>query len=50
MTSIAPKTTRGAPKTGCPAFFGRGEIFSLFPSTLTDTFGKLHATTHYGFL
>jgi OFA family oxalate/formate antiporter-like MFS transporter len=32
------------------AFFGWGEIFSLFPATLTDTFGKLHATTNYGFL
>lgn len=32
------------------AFFGWGEIFSLFPSTLTDTFGKMHATTNYGFL
>jgi MFS transporter, OFA family, oxalate/formate antiporter len=32
------------------AFFGWGEIFSLFPSTLTDTFGKTHATTNYGFL
>lgn len=32
------------------AFFGWGEIFSLFPSTLTDAFGKLHATTNYGFL
>jgi MFS transporter, OFA family, oxalate/formate antiporter len=32
------------------AFFGWGEIFSLFPSTLTDTFGKVHATTNYGFL
>jgi OFA family oxalate/formate antiporter-like MFS transporter len=31
-------------------FFGWGEIFSLFPSTLTDTFGPLHATTNYGFL
>jgi MFS family permease len=31
-------------------FFGWGEIFSLFPSTLTDTFGKKHATTNYGFL
>ena len=31
-------------------FFGWGEIFSLFPSTLTDTFGKRHATTNYGFL
>jgi OFA family oxalate/formate antiporter-like MFS transporter len=31
-------------------FFGWGEIFSLFPSTLTDTFGELHATTNYGFL
>jgi MFS transporter, OFA family, oxalate/formate antiporter len=31
-------------------FFGWGEIFSLFPSTLTDTFGKEHATTNYGFL
>jgi MFS transporter, OFA family, oxalate/formate antiporter len=32
------------------AFFGWGEIFSLFPATLTDTFGKLHATTNYGLL
>jgi len=31
-------------------FFGWGEIFSLFPSTLTDTFGPKNATTNYGFL
>ncbi len=31
-------------------FFGWGEIFSLFPSTLTDTFGARHSTTNYGFL
>jgi MFS transporter, OFA family, oxalate/formate antiporter len=31
-------------------FFGWGEIFSLFPSTLTETFGTKHATTNYGFL
>jgi MFS family permease len=31
-------------------FFGWGEIFSLFPSTLTDTFGSRDATTNYGFL
>ncbi|HEX3952561.1 MAG TPA: oxalate/formate MFS antiporter [Stellaceae bacterium] len=31
-------------------FFGWGEIFSLFPSTLTDTFGTQNATTNYGFL
>jgi OFA family oxalate/formate antiporter-like MFS transporter len=31
-------------------FFGWGEIFSLFPSTLTDTFGATHATTNYGLL
>jgi len=31
-------------------FFGWGEIFSLFPSILTDTFGTKHATTNYGFL
>src|ERR1700730_15366394 len=31
-------------------FFGWGEIFSLFPSTLTDTFGTPYATTNYGFL
>jgi oxalate/formate antiporter len=30
--------------------FGWGEIFSLFPSTLTDTYGARHATTNYGFL
>ncbi|HUN48186.1 MAG TPA: oxalate/formate MFS antiporter [Stellaceae bacterium] len=31
-------------------FFGWGEIFSLFPSTLTDTFGAKFASTNYGFL
>ncbi len=31
-------------------FFGWGEIFSLFPSTLTDTFGTAHATANYGCL
>jgi oxalate/formate antiporter len=31
-------------------FFGWGEIFSLFPSTLTDTFGTRNATANYGFL
>ena len=29
-------------------FFGWGEIFSLFPSTLTDTFGMKNATRNYG--
>jgi oxalate/formate antiporter len=31
-------------------FFGWGEIFSLFPATLTDTFGARHATRNYGCL
>ncbi len=31
-------------------FFGWGEIFSLFPSTLTDTFGTRNATANYGCL
>ncbi len=31
-------------------FFAWGEIFSLFPSLLTDTFGTRNATTNYGFL
>ena len=31
-------------------FFGWGEIFSLFPSTLTDIFGERYATANYGFL
>ncbi len=31
-------------------FFGWGEIFSLFPATLTDIFGAGNATTNYGFL
>ena len=31
-------------------FFGWGEIFSLFPSTLTDTFGTRYATANYGWL
>lgn len=31
-------------------FFGWGEIFSLFPATLTDIFGTKYATTNYGLL
>ena len=31
-------------------FFGWGEIFSLFPATLTDTFGQRDATRNYGCL
>jgi len=31
-------------------FFGWGEIFSLFPATLTDTFGTRYATRNYGCL
>ncbi|KRH78063.1 MAG: oxalate/formate MFS antiporter [Ferrovum sp. 21-44-67] len=31
-------------------FFGWGEIFSLFPSTLTDTFGEKYASSNYGLL
>jgi MFS family permease len=31
-------------------FFGWGEIFTLFPSTLTDIFGARNATTNYGIL
>jgi OFA family oxalate/formate antiporter-like MFS transporter len=31
-------------------FFGWGEIYSLFPSTLTDIFGTDHATENYGWL
>jgi oxalate/formate antiporter len=31
-------------------FFGWGEIFSLFPATLTDTFGPHNATRNYGCL
>ncbi len=31
-------------------FLGWGEIFSLFPSNLTDVFGPEHATINYGFL
>jgi hypothetical protein len=31
-------------------FFGWGEIFSLFPSTLTDTFGTRNAKRNHGCL
>jgi OFA family oxalate/formate antiporter-like MFS transporter len=31
-------------------FLGWGEIFSLFPATLTDTFGDRFATANYGWL
>jgi OFA family oxalate/formate antiporter-like MFS transporter len=46
--------TRGSPVVfvvmSGVVFFGWGEIFSLFPSTLTDTYGTRHATSNYGFL
>ncbi len=32
------------------AFFGWGEIYSLFPATCGDFFGRKFATTNYGFL
>jgi OFA family oxalate/formate antiporter-like MFS transporter len=31
-------------------FFGWGEIYSLFPATSSDLFGKKYATTNYGML
>ena len=31
-------------------FFGWGEIFSLFPATLADTFGNAHVAQNYGCL
>ncbi len=31
-------------------FFAWGEIFSLFPATVTDTFGARYATTNAGLL
>jgi OFA family oxalate/formate antiporter-like MFS transporter len=31
-------------------FFGWGEIYSLFPSTVTDTFGAAYATTNTGLM
>jgi OFA family oxalate/formate antiporter-like MFS transporter len=31
-------------------FFSSGEIYSLFPATSTDLFGRDHATTNYGLL
>ncbi|HUK41898.1 MAG TPA: hypothetical protein VLX11_12655, partial [Candidatus Acidoferrales bacterium] len=31
-------------------FFGWGEIYSLFPATCGDLFGKKFATTNYGLL
>ena len=33
-----------------PRLVRLGEIFSLFPPTLADTFGSRNATTNYGFL
>ncbi|GAA2423036.1 oxalate/formate MFS antiporter [Actinomadura vinacea] len=32
------------------AFFSWGEIYSLFPATVGDLFGRAHATTNYGML
>jgi OFA family oxalate/formate antiporter-like MFS transporter len=31
-------------------FFAWGEIYSLFPATCTDIFGRKFATTNYGLL
>jgi OFA family oxalate/formate antiporter-like MFS transporter len=31
-------------------FFAWGEIYSLFPATCTDLYGKKYATTNYGML
>jgi OFA family oxalate/formate antiporter-like MFS transporter len=31
-------------------FFAWGEIYSLFPATCTDLYGKKFATTNYGML
>ena len=31
-------------------FFAWGEIYSLFPATCTDTYGRKYATTNYGLL
>src|SRR5699024_7906297 len=31
-------------------FFGWGQIFSLFPTTLTDIYGPLHASANYRYL
>ena len=31
-------------------FFASGEIYSLFPATCTDLYGKKFATTNYGML
>src|SRR5205807_8635767 len=32
------------------AYFTGGEIYSLFPATVADLFGRRHATTNYGVL
>ena len=54
MAMTAWLTTRGNPLLfvllSGVVFFGWGEIFSLFPATLTDTFGLRHATRNYGCL
>jgi len=31
-------------------FFAWGEIYSLFPATCTDIYGRTYATTNYGLL
>jgi len=31
-------------------YFAYGEIFSLFPASLTDTYGRRETTAHYGLL
>ena len=48
--AVAPRERAAVRAALGVVFFGWGEIFSLFPSTLTDTFGTKHATTNYGFL
>ena len=42
----------GAVRASCPGlvFFAWGEIYSLFPATCTDIYGRKFATTNYGML
>jgi OFA family oxalate/formate antiporter-like MFS transporter len=34
----------------CLVYFGWGEIYSLFPATCGDTYGRKHAAANYGLL
>src|SRR2546430_10044665 len=50
MIRRPPRSTLFPYTTLFRSFFAWGEIYSLFPSTVTDTFGATYATTNTGLM